>query len=454
MTADILLAQIQSDIEKTAPEFASFNWDNEGRPEQHPPTVPWWIWIIMAGRGWGKNRTGAEWIRRKVREMPGSRGALVARTAADVRDTMVHNPGSGLMSVFLPSERPTYQPSRRRLVWPNGTIGVTYTADKPDQMRGPQQHWGWGDEVSTWRYQEALDNLLTGTRLQYEHPRTKATTSPEILLTFTPRPNAIVKKLLEQQNTVITYGAMLDNASNLDPKWVEMMTARYAGTRWAAQELEGQLLTDLEGALWTYSILDETRVSPRDVCTGDHDDDIERIVCNARVHIVVSWVSVDPGGSGPENDPTGLAVVGRGDDGEYYGIEALAVRMSPNGWAREAIALLDRYNAVRIVAEKNHGGEMVEATIRNVRRNVPIKVIHAKKGKRLRAEPVSALFEQGRAHMIGRLSAVEDQMTAFTGDEQKDTDPTDPNAHFDVLDAVVYGFLEASGNSGGVLEIY
>lgn len=439
--------------EKQHPAFERYNWRKFARPEQIMPAGDWYTWILMAGRGFGKNRTGAEAVRELVHNNPGSHGALTARTAADVRDTMLGNPGSGLMEVFPPSERPLWEPSKRRLTFGFGTYATTYSAEEPDSLRGPQHHWGWGDEVSTWRYAAALENLRLGLRLPLVWP----TPTPRLIVTMTPRTTKTVKELLRPApevealgKTILTRGRTADNLANLAPNVVALLYARYAGTRLERQELEGELVEDVDGALFRREVLEITRAKwwtgSRDdggaLCQGDHDSPLEVAECGAPVHLERSVVAVDPGGSGEDNDPTAIAVVGLGDDGHWYIIEAVALRVSPEEWAKRAIWLLDRWNANYIVAETNHGGEMVASTLRAQRPAVPFKGIHAKKGKALRAEPVSLLADQGRVHMVGYIEVAEEQLVAFTGYNVDDGDPT--GGHFDVVDAVVYGVLELS----------
>lgn len=442
--------------EARLPQFARFDWRQHARPAQLMPVGEWFAWVLMAGRGFGKNRTGAEAIRELVRNNPGTHGALVARTAADVRDTMIGNPGSGIMDVFPPSERPLWEPSKRRLTWPNGTYATTYSAEEPDSLRGPQHHWAWGDEVSTWRYALALDNLLLGLRLPLVWP----SPMPRVIFTMTPRNTKTVKTLLnpppeveELGPTVVTRGTTLDNAENLAPSVVARLYAQYAGTRLERQELGGELVDDVEGALFVRERLEATRVrwwtgNREDggrVCPGDHDSPLEAAECGAPVHFERVVVTVDPGGSASDNDPTALAVVALGDDGEWYIVEALALRVSPEEWANRAVWLLDRWNANYVVGETNHGGEMVASTLRAARPAVPFKGIHAKRGKALRAEPVSLLADQGKVHMVGYIEVAEEQLVAFTGFNVDDGDPT--GGHFDVVDAIVYGVLELSENT-------
>ena len=234
-------------LEKRSPYFERYDWRTHARPNQIMPAGDWYSWILMAGRGFGKNRTGAEGVRELVKHNPGSHGALVARTAADVRDTMLGNPGSGLMEVFPPSERPLWEPSKRRVTFPNGAYATTYSADEPESLRGPQHAWAWGDEVSTWRYPHALDMLRMGLRLPLVWP----TPTPRLIVTMTPRTTKAVKELLNPSpevealgRTIITRGTTLDNAANLAPLVVAQLYARYAGTRLERQELGGELVED------------------------------------------------------------------------------------------------------------------------------------------------------------------------------------------------------------------
>lgn len=421
-------------------------WKDIARPTQIAPPMPYWIWIIMAGRGWGKNRTGAEWVRELVFEQGVKNLALIGRTASDVRDTMLNNPGSGLLNIFPPSQQPVWEPSKRLITWPNGARAITFSADKPDQLRGPQFEAVWGDEVSTWRYPESLDNALLALRLG-EVPR--------MLLTMTPKPTRLVRELVSRDGedlVHVTRGATIDNEANLAPSVVRQLHARYEGTRMERQELFGELIEDAEGALWHREQIEADRASwqldnargMRTVCDEFHDADS----CPRDVHLVKVVVSIDPGGSSETSHPTGIAVVALGDDGDYYVLEAGQHRVLPHIWARMAVRYFDVYEANYLTAEKNFGGDMVEGTIRNERQGVPVTPVVSKRGKFLRADPISQLYAQHHVHHLGVLADLEDQQCAFV-DGIGDGDPT--GGDWDALDAVVQGLTDlTSGTEWGV----
>ncbi len=366
------------------------SWRFVARPEQLPPPGDWTTWFILTGRGWGKTRTGAEFIRAEVAAGRMRRVALVAPTAADARDVMVEGE-SGIMAACAPRERPTYNPSLRRLTWPNGAMATTYSADEPDRLRGPQHDGAWSDEVAVWRYPETWDMLQLGLRLGVR-PRQIATT--------TPKPVRVVRDLLarEGHGVHVTRGRTEENAANLAPTFLASILTRYGGTRLGRQEIGGELLEDTPGALWTLAIIEATRLSTTAELPG-----MTRIV-----------VGVDPAvTSHDESDETGIIVAGLGTDGRGYMLDDLSGRYTPNEWASVAIAALDRWQADRIVPERNNGGEMVEYTIRTVRPNAPVKPVHASRGKVARAEPVAALYEQGKVSHVGMFPALEDQMASY-----------------------------------------
>lgn len=399
-----------------------WSWVFNARPDQLAPPGDWTTWLILAGRGWGKTRTGAETIRDWVcGPTPLSKGkysriALVAETAADARDVMVEGE-SGILSVHPSDFRPIYSPANRTLTWPNGAVGHLYNATQPDQLRGPQHDAAWCDEVAKWQYmQEAWDQLQFGLRLG-THPRQVVTT--------TPQPKPLIRKLLIDEDTVVTRGRTYDNADNLASPFLRQIEDRYGGTRLGRQELEGEVLDDVPGSLWQRSIIDENRVR-------EAPEDIERIV-----------VAVDPAASSEEgSDENGIVVCALARDSEGYArgyiLEDGSLRGSPDEWARRAIHLYRKYSADKIVAEKNQGGEMVEHVLRSVDRNVPIKLVHASRGKHLRAEPISALYEQGRIHHVGRHDLLEDQMCIFSIDNLRDKNTGSP----DRVDALVWGLTE------------
>jgi phage terminase large subunit-like protein len=395
------------------------NWRFWARPDQlcPPLTESWTTWLILAGRGWGKTKTGAETIRDwACGPTPLAAGfckhiALVAETSGDARDVMVEGP-AGIMACHPKDFRPNYEPSKRRLTWRNGAVATLYNAVEPDQLRGPQHDAAWGDEVAKWRYmQETWDQLQMGLRLG-DYPRQ--------IITTTPRPLPLIRKLMNDPSCRVTRGRTWDNADNLAAPFLRQIEDRYSGTRLGRQELEGEVLDDMPGALWNRDMIDGLRKK-------EAPDELERIV-----------VAVDPAASsGEDADETGIVVVGvaRDNDGNTRGyvLEDGSLRGTPKEWASRAVALYHKYDADRIVAEKNQGGEMVEAVLKTEDRNIPVTLVHATRGKYIRAEPVSALYEQGKVHHIGRFDKLEDQMCLFT----RDADRSSGNSP-DRVDALVW----------------
>jgi phage terminase large subunit-like protein len=375
------------------------------------------MWLILAGRGYGKTRTAAEWARMQAEQMPGCRGALVARTAADTRDVLVEGE-SGILAVSPPSFMPVYEPSKRRVTWPNGSTATLYSADKPDLLRGPQHHWAIADELAAWRYPEAWDMLMMGLRLG---------SRPRVLIATTPRPTKIIRELLKDPNCVVTRGSTYENRSNLAPAFFRQIIRRYEGTRLGRQELYAEVLDDVPGALWTRQVLDDSRVS--------HIPDLVRIV-----------VAIDPAitaNEDGESNETGIIVAGIDANDHGYVLEDLSGYYTPAQWAETAVKAYDRWAADRVVAEANQGGDMVAHTIytagrdlaeRGERktRNVAVTMVHASRGKHTRAEPVSAVYEQGRCHHVGMFPELEDQMCTWVPGEDSP----------DRMDAMVWAFTE------------
>ena len=386
-------------------------WRDVARAEQVAPAGDWSTWLYMAGRGSGKTRAGAEWVHEQI--AAGCRRiALVGATAADVRDVMVEGE-SGILATARPGARPVYEPSRRRVTWPGGAIATTYSAEEPERLRGPQHDGAWADELGAWKYEAAWDMLLLGLRLGAD---------PRALVTTTPRPTKLVRSLLSDANTITTRGSTYDNRDNLAPSYFASIITRYEGTRMGRQELMGELVDDVPGALWTLSLLDGLRVQAA--------PDLARVI-----------VAVDPAvTSGAESDETGIVVVGIGADGHGYVLADRSCRMSPDGWARRAAQAYHEYEADRLIVEDNQGGEMVAFLLGTVDATVPIKRIRASRGKRLRAEPVAALYEQGRVHHVGVYPDLEDQMASFTGDGGE---------HDDRVDAMVHALTEVMLDTAG-----
>jgi predicted phage terminase large subunit-like protein len=311
--------------------------------------------------------------------------ALVAATAADARDVVVEGE-SGLLAICPPWCRPHYEPSKRRLTWPNGAIATTYSADEPDRLRGPQHDAAWADELAAWRYPEAWDQLQFGLRLG---------TDPRLIVATTPRPTPIIRGLLAASSTHVTRGSTYENRDNLAAAFFEQIIAKYEGTRLGRQELLAEVLDDNPGALFLLFHIERTRVR----------------ACPPLCRIVVA---IDPAiSSNATSDETGIIVVGLGYDGHAYVLDDLSGRYTPAEWARRAVEAYHKYEADRLVAEVNQGGELVVANIRTVDSTVPVKTVRASRGKQVRAEPVAALYEQGRVHHVGFLGALEDQMCAW-----------------------------------------
>lgn len=366
------------------------------RPGQRPPAPGWALWLLLAGRGYGKTRTGAEWAWRKA--LTEARGALVAPTAGDARDVMVEGE-SGILACVPSVFRPKYEPSKRRLTYPNGAQQAVYSADEPDRLRGPQHFYAWCDELAAWKLlNEAWSNLELGLRLG---------TDPQVLATTTPRPKKLIVELAHADTTHITRGSTYDNLDNLAETFRRNVLQKYEGTRLGRQELLAELLTDVEGALWTLATLDDTRVQ--------HHPDLKRIV-----------VAIDPAvTSGDESDSTGIVVAGQGVDDQTYVLADLTCRDTPDGWARRAMSAYEQYGADAVVAEVNNGGDLVESVIRTVDRRARYRAVRASRGKRKRAEPVAALWEQHRAHIVGQQPELEEQMTTWTADSGSSPDRMD-----------------------------
>jgi predicted phage terminase large subunit-like protein len=320
--------------------------------------------------------------------------ALVGETAADVRHVMVNGP-SGVLSVHAAAFRPKYEPSKRMLTWPNGAVAMLFNATEPDQLRGPQHEAAWCDELAKWRYaQETWDMLQFGLRLG---------ANPQQVVTTTPRPVPLLKQLLNQEGkgVAVTRSSTYDNRAHLADKFFASIVKRYEGTRLGRQELDAELIDDVPGALWTRAMLDACRIGQADMPA------LTRVV-----------IGIDPAAKASaeadRSSETGIGVAALGEDGFAYVLDDLSCRLSPAGWARKAIAAFDRYGAHAIVAEINQGGAMVETVLRAERSGLPLRLVRASTGKTTRAEPIAALYEQGRVRHVGAFAALEDQLVQFT----------------------------------------
>jgi phage terminase large subunit-like protein len=359
----------------------SEKWTFWQRDDQSEPQEDWRVWLVMAGRGYGKTRMGAEWVSGLAATHPGARFALVGATLNEARQVMVEGE-SGLLSLpFI--ERPEWEPSLRRLTWSSGAVATLYSAAEPESLRGPQHHFAWADEIAKWPCGVAAwDNLMLGLRLG---------AAPRVMATTTPRPVPLVRRLIQENGVAKTRGRTVDNEMNLPSDYVESIKAAYEGSRWGRQELDGELIEDVAGALWSRDLLERQRMA--------NAPDLMRIV-----------VGVDPPVS-DHGDACGIVAVGLGEDGKAYVLADHSVSgASPEGWARAVAAAVEAWNADRVIAEDNQGGNMVESTLRAADLAMPVKRVHASRGKSARAEPVAALYEAKRAFHVGAFPELEDQM--------------------------------------------
>lgn len=404
---DLQPAQLEAFIASLSPEEAlvlMHEWSFWARPDQLPPADEDWLtWLILSGRGWGKTKTGAETVIAEVQAGRAGRIALIGETAADCRDVMIEG-DSGILRCSSPMFKPIYEPSKRKITWPNGAIAHTYNATEPDQLRGPQHDFAWSDEMAKWQYaQETWDQLQFGLRLGRR---------PRQVVTTTPRPIPLVRELMRDPTVRVTRGRTLDNSGNLAASFVAQIQKRYAGTRLGRQELDGEILDDAPGALWTRAMIDRAIESgkragvPTDPTSPEWGAFFERIV-----------VAVDPSGTegdDDEADDVGIVAAARGYDGRGYLISDLTANVSPLVWGRRAVSEYHRLAANLIVAERNFGGAMVKYVIQTADSTVAYEEVTASRGKAVRAEPISSLYEQGRVSHIGSLPDLEDEMCLMT----------------------------------------
>ena len=379
---------------------------------------------MLAGRGFGKTRSGAEWVRMLAEEKRAMRIALVAPTAADLRNVMIEGE-SGILAISHPAYRPDFHPAQLKLEWPNDVVALGFSAEEPDRLRGPQHDAAWCDELAAWRYPEAWDMLMLGLRLGSD---------PRVMVTTTPKPTALIRRLVGDPATLVTRGSTWENAAHLAPAFLAEIVKRYEGTRLGRQELEAELLDDTPNALWTRERIEESRVRQA--------PQLRRVV-----------VAIDPAVStGRDSDETGIIVAGIGEDGLGYVLEDGSEQLRPEAWAGRAVALYRRHQADRVVGESNNGGDLVEATLRAVDRAVSYKSVRASRGKAVRAEPVAALYEQGRVKHRGAFPALEDQMCAFASDFDRSRAGYSP----DRVDALVWALTELmiAPADTGLLDYY
>ena len=389
-----------------------YDWDFWARPSQKLPPGDWRVWLIRAGRGFGKSRAGAETVRIWQRDFPIVN--LIGATADDARDIMVEGE-SGILAVCPNNERPQYKGSKRQLLWPNGSKSLIFTADEPDRLRGKQHYKLWCDELASWRFpEEAWNQAMLGLRLG---------SSPQAVVTTTPKPLKIIKDLMAAHTTYETHGTSYENRVNLAPAFLGQIITKYEGTRLGRQELNAELLEDNPGALWHHDQIDKLKV--------EKAPELDRIV-----------IGVDPAVTSTEDSAeTGIIVAGRGKEypPHFYILGDLSLRGSPDTWAERAVYAYRTHQADRLVGEVNNGGDLVEAVLRTKDLQFAYMAVHASRGKLTRAEPIAALYEQGRVHHVGTFGALEDELCDF--------DPNVGQKSPDRMDALVWAIWELTNGA-------
>ncbi|AEG47899.1 hypothetical protein Sphch_0199 [Sphingobium chlorophenolicum L-1] len=410
---DAARERVLAGLNGAAADALAHDWRWLARPEQLAPEGDWRIWLMMAGRGFGKTRAGAEWVRSVAEGDPAARIALVGATLGEARAVMVEG-ASGVLAVSPWWNRPAFLPALRKLVWRNGAVATLFGAAEAESLRGPQFSHGWADEIAKWAGgQAAWDNLMMGMRLGI---------APRVLATTTPRPVALVRGLVERNGSdvVVTRGRSADNASHLADGFLAAMERNYGGTRLGRQELDGELIEEVEGALWSRDLLERCRVA------------------HVRGTLARVVVAVDPPAS-VHGDACGIVVVGLGGDGRAYVIaDATVEGATPEGWARAVAAAALVHGADRVVAEANNGGAMVESVLRAAEAGLPVRLVHASRGKVARAEPVAALYEAGRVAHRGGFAELEDQLCGL----MLGGGYVGPGRSPDRADALVWGLTE------------
>ncbi|WDI33234.1 terminase family protein [Hyphococcus flavus] len=400
---------VEEILKRDFPELAEKLWRLHAHKHQQEPQGDWTTWLILGGRGAGKTRAGAEWVRAIATAANDNADgaaaqciALVAETYADAREVMIEGP-SGIRAVAAEDSRPVYEASRRRLVWPSGAVAYAFSAEDPDGIRGYQFTGAWSDELCKWRYaEETWSNLQLALRLG-DKPRQIATT--------TPRPSALIKRLMAAATTEVSRATTYDNRAHLSDAFFTEIAALYEGTALGRQELLGEVIDDVAGALWNWNLIEAARVTAAPA--------LDRCV-----------VAVDPPAtSGPDADECGIIIAGVascGDDMTAFVLaDWSAAGLSPRQWAEKTAAAYHEFEADRIVVEVNQGGDMAKAVIAQVDPSAPVRGVHATRGKRLRAEPVAALYERTRVRHVGAFPKLEDQMVTYAGEGGKSPDRLD-----------------------------
>ena len=420
------MLQALEKIEQNWPAANVAAWDihrrwirGQARPKQRTPEGDWGTWLILAGRGWGKTLTGAKDLVAYAALNPETICAVVAPTAGDLRRVCFDGP-SGILSVIPEAclwhgHRKGYNRGTSEVTLWNGSLIQGFAAIEPDRLRGPQFHRAWCDELAAWRYEDAWDQLQFGLRLG---------DNPQAVVTTTPRPTPIIRSLVKDHGTELVTGSTFENEANLAPKALRKLKEKYEGTRLGRQELHAEILDDTEGALWKRAWLDDSRVK-------EHPD-LTRIV-----------VAIDPSTTKTKtSDECGMIIAAKGKDGHCYILEDLSAQMTPNETAVTAVENYHLWEADRIVAEANNGGDWIELGLRQIDRNVAYSKLHASRGKQARAEPVAALYEQRRVHHVGAFPAAEDELCTW----EPNTGMASPNR----LDAIVWAVTELMLKDRGI----
>ena len=395
------------------------NWLKTARNKQKTPFGKWYIWLILAGRGWGKTKTGAQDIALYAIRNPNVQVAVITPTFGDIR-RVAFGGVSGLLSIIpkeclLDGRGQGYNSASAEIRLNNGSKIYGFSATEPDRLRGPQFHRAWCDELASWQYPETFDQLMFGLRLGND---------PKCIITTTPKPSKLIQDLIKRDDVYITKGSTFDNKDNLAPSALRMLEEKYSGTRLGRQELYAEVLTDVEGALWNYKDIEQTRIKK------DELPNMERIV-----------VSIDPAVTNKvTSDETGIIEAGKGVDNRYYILKDCSIKTTPEKWMRKAIDEYYIYEADRIIAEVNNGGDLVEKLLRTIDNDISYKAVRATRGKTVRAEPISALYEQKKVSHVGIFNELEEQLCSYTGGTKSP----------DRFDALVWALTELSTSSGKI----
>ena len=381
------VGQRMSEHERTGIDY---RWPLVARQNQRPPDGLWTAWMLLAGRGFGKTRAGAEWVRAQVESGRVGRIALVARTPTEIRHTMIEGP-SGLLNICPPWAMPEYESTNRKLTWPNGAEAFIYSSYEPDQIRGQQFEAAWCDELASWKYpRDTWDTLAFALRFGAD---------PRCVITTTPKPIVLLRELVARPDIVVTRGTTYDNEDNLAHSFYSTIRNRYEGTKIGRQEIHADLIDQAEDALWDRDWIDDGRVE------------------HAPESLVEVVVAIDPSvTSNPRSSETGIVVAGIDSEKHCYVLADGSDRMSPTKWAERAIALYDKHSADRIIGEVNNGGDLVQEVLKTASggQTFRFRAVNASRGKYARAEPISALYEQGKVHHVGTFPDLEDQMCTWT----------------------------------------